>query len=300
MTPNIGNQKNVVGLVPVLLGTLFVLACAEGSVTLTMLSDFADKGSMRCNSKVVLMCKVQPYSVAMTLEIDKKAAAECTYDSCKTFITEVGNYGFSFDTSKGIFNITLDPVTFAINGRTFKCDDGSDFAYINALVKVIPDNSATTVTSSKSSSFTEIKARTGCLHPSSSVTFEWYYFKDGDNPLLYMESLSSQATDEYGCTTGPCGGKGVVRVTSTLNIKEDPDGEEYYFQVLVKHPDTTDIIVRADKPFKLKRKIETEASSVTPVPVSSSAYSVHANRAGKTGLNLGAKMLSLFLTFYLL
>ncbi|XP_053383506.1 uncharacterized protein LOC128549852 [Mercenaria mercenaria] len=112
----------------------------------------------------------------MTWEIDKKAAAECTYDSCETYITGVGNYGFSFDTNKGIFNITLDPVTFAVNERIFKCDDGSNFAYINALVKVVPDNSATTITSSKGSSFTEIKARTGCLHPSSSVTFEWYYF----------------------------------------------------------------------------------------------------------------------------
>ncbi|XP_053383195.1 uncharacterized protein LOC123540345 [Mercenaria mercenaria] len=288
MTPNIGNQTNVV--LPVLLSILF--AFVGGSVTLTMLSDFADKGSMRCNSKAVLMCKVQPYSVAMTWEIDERPAADCTFGSCKTYITNMVNYAFSFDTSKGIFNITLHPVTFSDNGRTFKCDDGSTSAYIKALVKVVPDNSATTITSLKGSSFTEIKARTGCLHPSSSVTFEWYYFKDGGDPVVYTESQSSQETDEYGCTGGPCGGKGVVKVTSTLNIKEDPDGEEYYFQVLVKHLDKTDIIVRANKPFKLKGKDDVATSTVPPVRDSS--------RAEKAELNIELKFLSLFVAFYLI
>ena len=68
---------------------------------------------------------------------------------------------------------------------------------------------------------------------------------------MYTYNLSIESTTESGCIKGPCGGKGVVKITSTLTIDEDPDGENFYFQVLIKHLDTADVIVKADKPFKL-------------------------------------------------
>ncbi|XP_053388267.1 uncharacterized protein LOC128551436 [Mercenaria mercenaria] len=270
---------------------------SEKNVTLKALSD------LKCDYMAVLMCQIKQYETKhiMTLEIDEQPAADCTFKKCQIYKLEGINYGFSFDTSNGIFNITMDPVTFADNGRTFKCDDGCTDAVYNATINVIPENSATTISSSKCQFSTELKATSGCLYPSTSITFQWYYFKAGNSPVLYKESQPYLSTDENGCTDGPCGGKGVVKVTSTLVIQEDPRGEEYYFQVLVKHPDNTDIIIKTDKPFQLERKFDVEQSSVPPVHENNTrAAPVNGSRARKMELNLGGHILFLFLTFYLL
>ncbi|XP_060606547.1 uncharacterized protein LOC132758862 [Ruditapes philippinarum] len=238
-------------MVYLLINAVLLPTPTGASVSVTTDSDLGDKEWIKCNSKTVVTCSIQPYSI-MTWTIDDNVVADCTFDSCNTYITGGAHYGFAFDKNNGIFNITMDPVTFADNEKTFKCDDGNEHDILVAKVHVIPDSSGSTISISKKSQSIDIMATTGCIYPSSNIQFEWYFFKDGQEPELYNESRSLQSTNEFGCTSKPCGGKGVVKVTSTLTIQEDPDGDNYYFQVLIKHPDTTDIIVRAENQFKLK------------------------------------------------
>ena len=67
----------------------------------------------------------------MTWTIDGHKVADCEYDNCKITGTD---YEFSFDTKNGIFNITMNPVLYADNGRIFKCDDGTNLSLFNAEV----------------------------------------------------------------------------------------------------------------------------------------------------------------------
>ncbi|XP_060552676.1 uncharacterized protein LOC132713959 [Ruditapes philippinarum] len=250
---------------------LFLIACLcqlidvlEANVSLTAYGDIASDGRLKCKGQCVLVCKVKPNSFSFTWEINKEIAFECINNICNTHGTY---YRFSFDSAHGIFNISMDKITYADNFKQFKCDDGYESASFTARIKVIPEASATTITSSSdSSSTTTIKVTTGCLSPSASVSFTWYYVKEGQIPVLFEERLPLESTDEYGCINGYCGGKGVVKVTSRLTIDEDPDGEYYQFKILVNQTDATEFYIKTDRRFKLKgkenNKITTHAINV--------------------------------------
>ncbi|XP_060597700.1 uncharacterized protein LOC132751533 [Ruditapes philippinarum] len=126
------------------------------------------------------------------------------------------------------------------------------------MIKLILDGSATTISSSSDSSSTTIKVTTDCLSPSTSVSFTWYYFKEGQTPVLIENSQPLELTDEYGCMNGHCGGNGVVKITSKLTINEDPDGEYYYFKVLVNQTDALKMFNITDRKFKMKVNSEND------------------------------------------
>lgn len=238
-------------IISVLIYAIYLSRPAETSVYVTT-SGFEVQGSMKCHGQAVVTCSIKPYQNTMTWTIDGKRAAECTFTACQTLIADDTHYAFSFNTRNGTFNVTINPVTFADDGKTFKCDDGSKSDMLNTTVLVIPDTTHTTVAVSNRLQLTDIQATAGCVYPSSSIQFEWYIRKEGGEWELYNGSRPLQATNEYGCTSKPCGGKGVVKVTSTLTIHEDPGGETFYFRVSIKHPYTTDISIISDRSFKLK------------------------------------------------
>ncbi|XP_060597702.1 uncharacterized protein LOC132751535 [Ruditapes philippinarum] len=225
-----------------------LIVVLEATISLTAYGDIASDGRLKCNGQCVLVCRIKPNSPVFLWEINKQIVFECKHNLCNTYGS---NYTFSFDITQGIFNLSMDEIIYADHLKQFKCDDGSEFASFTARIKVIPEGSTTTISSSSDSSSTTIKVRTGCLSPSTSVSFAWYYFKEGHTPVLFEKILPLESTEEDDCTNGHCGGNGVVKVTSSLIIDEDPDGEYYYFQVLVNQTDADAMFIGTDRKFKL-------------------------------------------------
>ncbi|XP_060608222.1 uncharacterized protein LOC132760281 [Ruditapes philippinarum] len=176
-----------------------LIVVLEATVSLTAYGDIASDGRLKCNGQCVLVCEIIPTSLAVVWKINKHIFFECIHNSCITYGT---NYTFSFDITQGIFNLSMDKIIYADNLKQFKCDDDSEFASFTARIKVIPEGSATTIASSSDSSSTTIKVTTGCLSPSTSVSFTWYYFKEGQTPILFEKNLPLESTDEDGCTNG--------------------------------------------------------------------------------------------------
>lgn len=90
---------------------------------------------MECGTKVILMCKIQPYEGSMNWRIDNTTVMNCISGSCQTLPPFLPNYGFAFEREKGIFNLTITRVTFEDHGKMYQCDVGPVSAQIVAAVK---------------------------------------------------------------------------------------------------------------------------------------------------------------------
>ncbi|XP_045162596.2 uncharacterized protein LOC123527291 [Mercenaria mercenaria] len=229
---------------------LFVcfVSLSDAEVSISTLNTLGEDGSIECGSQVILMCKIQSFAGTMSWKADNTTMMSCISGSCRTHPPYHPNYGFAFDRVNGVFNITINPVTFSEDKKQFECNDGSASQFFTASVKVLPDNRTTVLSSTditngtnstdntNTTEGTEIKVTTGCMYPAENVQFQWYFFKEGETPVLYNDgqqtdgSTNGSTTD---CTAGDCGGDGVKQMTSVLTFKQDSDGEDYYIQAVV-------------------------------------------------------------------
>lgn len=239
---------------------LVLLVCFVGlsaaNVTLTSTNSLDGKGSLRCGSQVTLVCQIQPYNGSMSWKVDNTTVMSCTSDSCQTHPPYRPNFGFAFQKSSGIFNLTIRPVTFEENGKVFECDDYLMSALLTAAVKVLPNNDTSVMDSTNTTEGTEVKATTGCVYPATNINFKWYYFKSGMTPVLYNDVEQNDFQENAStssCTVGDCGGDGVTEMSSVLSIEEDESGEEYYLQAVITSLDVPEtVVVTSNVTYKLK------------------------------------------------
>ncbi|XP_053389804.1 uncharacterized protein LOC128552766, partial [Mercenaria mercenaria] len=207
----------------------------------------------------------------MTWLIDSGKAAECITTNCVQYPPYViENIEFSTDTTNGVFNMTINPVTFKADGRVIKCEDGSDTVHVILAVKVFPKQITTTISESKidSHDMINITAMSGCVFPSSAISLQWYYYEAGEAPKLYKMSLPTVSVLPV-CKSGTCGGDGVVQMSSTLSILEVQTGREYYFQIAINHEDADSkdiVLVNSTRSYKIKQ-IPSKIAQATELPV---------------------------------
>ncbi|XP_045207807.2 uncharacterized protein LOC123559778 isoform X2 [Mercenaria mercenaria] len=241
------------------------------TVMIDSVGSLRDTGSVRCGSKVTFICFIPTYKYTMTWLIDSGKAAECTTTNCVQYPPYViENVEFSTDTTNGVFNMTINPVTFKADGRVIKCEAGSDTVHVIPAVKVFPKQSTTTIMESKfdNHDMINITAMSGCVFPSSAITLQWYYYEAGETPKLYQMSSPTVSVLPI-CTSGNCGGDGVVQMSSTLSIPEVQTGREYYFQIAINHEDADSkdiVLVNSTRSYKIKQ-IPSKIAHATELPV---------------------------------
>ncbi|XP_053379906.1 uncharacterized protein LOC123528262 isoform X2 [Mercenaria mercenaria] len=207
----------------------------------------------------------------MTWLIDSDKAAECTTTNCVQYPPyKLQNIEFFHDTSNGVFNMTINPVTFKADGRVIKCKDGSDTVHVTLAVKVFPEQSTTIISEPKDDrqDMINITAISGCVFPSSAITLQWYYYEAGQKPRLHQMG-SPTVRFLTVCTSGTCGGNDVVQMSSTLSIPEVQTGKEYYFQIAINHEDddsTKIVLVNSTQSYKIKQ-IHSEIIPEAELPV---------------------------------
>ncbi|XP_045163327.2 uncharacterized protein LOC123527739 [Mercenaria mercenaria] len=145
------------------------------SVTINSTGGLGDTGTVRCGSEVTFMCNISTYMYSMTWSIDSVIVAQCTLLECTD--TELKNTMFTFNTSTGIFTMTINPVTFATNGRVITCEDGTSSTDVTINVIVLQEQSDTTMFDSSYQDTINITVETGCVFPSASVSLHWYYYE---------------------------------------------------------------------------------------------------------------------------
>ncbi|XP_060591954.1 uncharacterized protein LOC132746726 [Ruditapes philippinarum] len=235
------------------------VSLSDAEITITAVDAIDANGNLKCGSQVTLMCKIQPYNGTMVWKADNASMMSCTSGACQTIPPYHPNYGFSFERENGIFNITIHPVKFEENGRLFECNDGSTSQLLTTSVRLLPENSTTFLTAINSTNATknvELKVTTGCVYPADSVQFEWLYYKEGEDPIPYTfgDQVDGPANDSTtDCTSGDCGGDEVKQLESTLTFEHDDEGEDFFFQAVVKSTDTTDtIVLNVNSTYKFK------------------------------------------------
>ncbi|XP_045163306.2 uncharacterized protein LOC123527733 [Mercenaria mercenaria] len=247
----------------------------EVSTTVTMHSvgSLRYTGSVLCGSKVTFICSIPTYKYTMTWLTDSYKAAECVTTNCVQYPPYViENIEFSTDTTNGVFNMTINPVTFKADGHVIKCEYGSDTVHVILAVKVFPKQSTTIISESKvdSHDMINITAMSGCVFPSSAITLQWYYYEAGEAPKLYQISSPTFSVSPV-CKSGTCGGDGVVQMSSTLSIPEVQTGMEYYLQIAIKHEDADSkdiVLVNSTGNYKIKiKQIHSKIVQATELPV---------------------------------
>ncbi|XP_045163303.2 uncharacterized protein LOC123527731 [Mercenaria mercenaria] len=226
------------------------------AITIDSVGSLGDIKTVQCDSKVTFICSIPRY-YSMTWSIDSDIQAEyittVKFDQYPPF--RIDNIEFSSDTTRGVFNMTINPVTFKANGHEIKCEDGSNAVQVQLEVKVLPKQDSVTISESKDDSqkMITITAVSGCVFPSSAITMQWYYYEAGQTPELYKMGSPTDAEDSTVCTPETCGGDGVLQMSSTLSIPEVQTGKEYYFQIAIKHEDAEDsVIVDSTETYRIE------------------------------------------------
>ncbi|XP_053388261.1 uncharacterized protein LOC128551432 [Mercenaria mercenaria] len=251
-----GGSYALISLI-LLIAVTFVFEVSP-TVTIHSVGSLRDTGSVRCGSRVTFICSIPTYKYTITWLIDSDKVAECITTNCVQYPPyKLQNIEFSHNTSNGVFNMTINPVTFKADGRVIKCKDGSDTVHVSLAVKVFPNQSTTTISESKDAShdMINITAMSGCVFPRSAITLQWYYNKAGQTPQLYKMSSPTVSVLPV-CKSGTCGGDGVVQMSSTLSIPEVQTGREYYFQIAIKHEDDDSkdiILMNSTRSYKIKK-----------------------------------------------
>jgi hypothetical protein len=87
-----------------------------------------EKEYAECGRSLTLTCKIQKYVFAMSWLTgkDQIKIARCVENTCDQNPNYFGQYNFTFDVERGVFNLTIVKVTKDDNGRILVCSDGSD------------------------------------------------------------------------------------------------------------------------------------------------------------------------------
>jgi hypothetical protein len=90
-----------------------------------------------CGRSLTLTCTLeeQKLSVAWMNANDITAIAQCVKRSCDLNPVYLGQYTFSFDVDRNVFNLTIIKVTNKDNGRKLVCSDGSNIDSVILSVK---------------------------------------------------------------------------------------------------------------------------------------------------------------------
>lgn len=227
------------------------------ALTLTAPGSLGKTGTFKCGSKATIICYIPTYKLTMTWSVDSDIVASCVSSTCEENPPfRHGELEFLYDTSNGTFTMIIPEVNFNMNGTNIKCDDGSDYEQMPFEVKVLPEQNASSITELPDNSTDAVKlvAFGGCVYPSSEILFRWYYFEDREESIFYKESLANDTEETYVCTDSICGGKEVVRLSSTLTVPFVKSSKKYFLQVHILHKvtgNTSLVILNSSRTYGL-------------------------------------------------
>ncbi|XP_060552680.1 uncharacterized protein LOC132713960 [Ruditapes philippinarum] len=219
------------------------------ALTLTAPGSLGKTGTFKCGSKATIICYIPTYKLTMTWSVDSDIVASCVSSTCEENPPfRHGELEFLYDTSNGTFTMIIPEVNFNMNGTNIKCDDGSDYEQMPSVkisydihrhlrLNFLPEQNASSITELPDNSTDAVKlvAFGGCVYPSSEILFRWYYFEDREESIFYKESLANETEETYVCTDSICGGKEVVRLSSTLTVPVVKSSKKYFLQVHILH-----------------------------------------------------------------
>lgn len=126
--------KDVYHLLKIDLHTVF-LSCLifSTSNSLKLTTKNSRDGSesfIKCET-VTFECVIQPYTDTLSWKYDKKEVAACSFATCQP-ANDVKEFGFTFDTNNGIFQLKIDKVKDEYNSKLFECFDGINTKNVTA------------------------------------------------------------------------------------------------------------------------------------------------------------------------
>ncbi|XP_060580868.1 uncharacterized protein LOC132737581 isoform X2 [Ruditapes philippinarum] len=122
-----------------------------------------------CGRSLTLTCTLeeQKFAVAWMNANDITPIAQCVKQSCKLNPAYLGQYTFSSDADRNIFNLTIIKVTKKDDGRKLVCSDGSN---IDSIILRVIDYEPQLFEDTKNGT---IMAMSGCVSQNRNVTFKW-------------------------------------------------------------------------------------------------------------------------------
>lgn len=132
-------MRNIPGfpvrLIDIILTVGSVIRCVDSLITLTSQpSRTGTEWKFDVGTTVTINCTLTPYANTLDWKYDSSIAATCLFLNCRQLTTSEGAFEFAFDTTNGIFLLTINPVKEEYNNKVFECHDGTTSMNFTAKV----------------------------------------------------------------------------------------------------------------------------------------------------------------------
>ncbi|XP_060580684.1 uncharacterized protein LOC132737407 isoform X2 [Ruditapes philippinarum] len=146
-----------------------LITYTDANVVIQKPDSSSNEHACSCGRSLTLTCMFEEhkFAVAWMNANDITPIAQCVQRSCDLNPVYLGQYTFSFDVDRNVFNLTIIKVTKKDNGRKLVCSDGSN---IDSIILRVIDHEPQLFEDIWHGT---IMATSGCVSQNSNVTFKW-------------------------------------------------------------------------------------------------------------------------------